>query len=128
MIIIASVIITSSRFSEDVISDKYYLFYLLMELIAFLSFFFIIIKRIKIHFAAIDVLILIFAFIVILHQSNEVATKHILLTLILILYYYLRLAFQENRHIKYWLTVCFIMTGLVESILQIASLLLTITC
>ena len=80
-LIIVSVFITALGFGYGIVSHKHFWFYLLMGLVAFLSFCFIIIKRIEIKFTTIDILILIFAFIVILHQRDEVATKHILLTL-----------------------------------------------
>ena len=121
-LIIVAVFITSLGFGNGIVSDKYFWFYFLMGLITFLSFCIIIIKRTEIQFTIIDVLIIIFAFAIILHQSDEVTTKHILFILIVILFYYLRVAFQDNKHIKYLLTVCFIMTVLVESILGLIQL------
>jgi len=122
LIILVAVFLTSIGFGSDFVTDKYFWFYLLMGLIAFLSFCIVIIKRTEMPFKPIDVLILIFTFAIILHQRDVVTTKHILLILIVLLFYYIRLAFQENKHIKYWFTVCFIMTGLVESIFGLMQL------
>jgi hypothetical protein len=50
-----------------------------------------------------------------IHHS-EAETKHVLLLLVVLLYFCFRIVFQVNSSSKYWMTVCFIITGLVEAV------------
>jgi hypothetical protein len=63
-----------------------------------------------------DGLVLLFGITTTLFSNSEVITKKILLILVIVLYFNYRIALQNNKRAACWLTVCFIITGLVEAV------------
>ena len=49
-------------------------------------------------------------------NGSEAITKHILLILVILLYFYFRMAFQTQKTARYWLPVFLMITGLVEAV------------
>ena len=120
MSIFTTALIVSNDLANGTVSGKYFWFYLSIGLIAISSVVVAILKKRRTQFTAIDCLILIFIFssffFITQSYSGVFITKHALLILIAILCYYFRFIFQTNKSTAYWLTVCFIFTGLVESL------------
>jgi hypothetical protein len=75
-----------------------------------------------------DGLVLLYGFVAlftscVLHHS-EAVTKHILLALVIVLYFCFKLLFHRNRQSHYWVVLFFLTTGLIESLFQEKSVML----
>ena len=114
---ITTVFIISNNIANGIVSSKYFWFYLS---IVFISISCIIIKKKITFFCVIDSFIILSIFDLFLFNrySNYdiITTKYILLILIIILYFYFKSVFQTNKNAIFWTKICFIITGLVESI------------
>ena len=112
--------ITSNELANGIVSGKYFWFYLSMVLIVVSSPIFLFSKKkslIRVNDALvvsyIIILLLTFAFM----NHEVIATKHILLILIINLFFIFRFIFiKSNKNLIYLLIVCFIITGLIEAI------------
>jgi hypothetical protein len=112
---------TSKSIVNGIVSGKIFLFFLLTGFISVVIAICVPFKlNKKVQFATVDFLIMIFAFcvVVFLIRSNasEITTNHIIILLIVFLFFYFRFALQTNKRSIFWLTLCLIITGLVEAI------------
>ena len=119
-LIISTALIISKELGNGIVSGKYFGFYLSMLLITATSVNIAINRRKKIQLEIIDYFISLLIFISLLSaihlKCNAISTKDVILILIVILYFYFKLIFHKNESAKYWLKVCFIITGLAESL------------
>jgi Lipid A core - O-antigen ligase and related enzymes len=110
----------SNELANGIVSGKYFWFYLSMGLIAVSLPIFLFTKKkslIRVNDALIVSYIIILLLTFTFTNHEVIATKHILLILLINLYFIFRFIFiKTNKNIIYWLIVCFIITGLVESI------------
>ena len=125
-IVLSTVFIVNKEIAHGVISGKYFWFYLSMGLCSLVSVGLVVFSRKKLQFNLLDGLFVLLGltsllFINFIHIS-EMATKQILLILVIFLYFYFNLSLKNNKHARYWLTVCFIFTGLVEAVWGIRQL------
>jgi len=119
MLITTTVLIVSNDLANGPVSGKYFWFYLSIGLIAISYVIIAILNKRKTQLTAIDCLILLFiftSFFIVYSFNGLFITKYALFILITILYYYFRFTFQTNNSAAYWIIICFIFTGLVESI------------
>ena len=111
--------IISKELANGIVSGKFFWFYLSMGLIAVSYSFIVSFESEKMKLRIVDFFIITFILILplLLYPTTDaIITKHILLILITILYFYLRFLFQTNKNVVFWLTISFIFTGLIESI------------
>ena len=91
-----------------------------MGLVSIFSFVTTMISKHNLKFNLLDGLVMLFGVTTFFSnnyvQNSDAITKQILLILIIILYFYYRLAFQLNKYTSYWLSICFVVTGLVEAV------------
>jgi len=112
-------IITSNSLANGIVSGKHFWLYMSIGLTAIyftIIFFF---KKRKIQLTIIDYIILLFIFLSFFFITNlynsEFTTKHILLILISVLYFYFKFLLRI-KCAKYWITIFFLFTCLVESL------------
>ena len=120
IMVLTTVFIVNKEMAHGVISGKYFWFYFSVGLCSIVSTGFIVFSRKKLQFNLLDGLVVLYGLTVLLFinfiNSSETVTKQILLTFVIFLYFYFILSFKGNKNAVYWLTVCFIFTGLVEAI------------
>ncbi|MDR1331572.1 MAG: O-antigen ligase family protein, partial [Tannerella sp.] len=115
----ATVFVVRPELGNGIVSGKYFLFYLSMGVLAVVSVVYGLVRRPAVRFGWIDGLILLYGagtlsvsyFI----HSSEAVTKHVLLALIVLLYFYFRMFLSTSKSNGYWLTLFFLVTGLVEA-------------
>ena len=127
VLLILTPLFTSSELENGIVSGKYFWFYFSMGLVSITSVISVVSRQNRnIQIAINDKLVLLFAFCIflfVIFSKNEInITKHILLILIIVLYFQFRLFFQVNKHSIYWLSLCFILTGLIEAIWGLSQL------
>ena len=113
-------IITSNELTNGVVSGKYFLFFMSMGLIAVSLPIFLFTKK-KSLIRVNDAIVVFFLLTLLLNftftNHEVIMTKHILLILLLNLYFIFRFIFiKTNKNVIYWFIICFIITGLVEAI------------
>ena len=117
--ILFTVLIVSQELENGIVSGKDFWFIFVMGLVSLVSFGLIINRRIINQFTILDGIIFMFGIISILFSlffhKSELFTKQFLLLLVIILYFYFRLILQEKKAFCA-LTICFILTGLIEAI------------
>ena len=118
--LIFTALIILNNLGNGFVSGKYFWFYLSTGLTSAISISLVISDRKKTQLVASDLLIILFTFTAlfffIFSNNNTFTTKYILLILIAILYFCFKYSIQANRIANYWLTICFIITGLAEAI------------
>jgi tetratricopeptide (TPR) repeat protein len=118
--ILFSVFVIFPYLNNGITSGFFLGFHLSIEIIAITSVGLIIINAKKVQFGTMDSFIVLFMctslFFIIYSGYEKTTTKHILSLLIPILYFYFRFVFQINKQSSYWLSACFILTGLTEAI------------
>ena len=115
---------TNKNIANGIVSGKYFWFYFSIEFISFTSTVIIVFSfQKKITLSWFDVLILSYSIVTLFNlshiSSSDTITKQIIFILIIISFFFIRFAIQITpigRRTVYWLIVCFIITGLVESI------------
>jgi len=120
IVVLATIFIVNKEMAHGVISGKYFWFYFSMGLCSFVSTGLVVFNRNKLQVNLLDGLVALFGltsllFVNFIHFSDAV-TKQILLVLVIMLYFFFILPLKGNKNIIYWLTVCFIFTGLVEAV------------
>jgi len=120
LLLFSTVFVINRDLEYGVVYGKYFWFYLSMGIMAVWSIFAVVIHVKTIRFNWKDGLILLFGLVALSvsfwGNSLDVTTKHILLILIIILYFYFRIAFQTNQAARNWLPVFLMITGLVEAV------------
>ena len=114
--IITTTLITSKDLANGNVSGKYFWFYLSIGLVSASYLIISFIKKDRIRFGIVDVIILMLLPILLFANLNTNATRLILLILIILLIFYFRVFFYKNKKIVYWLSICYILTGLIECI------------
>ena len=118
ILLLATVFIINNQFTNGIVVGKYYWFYGNMGLFSVFAIAMISVSNRKQQVITIDCLVFIFGIASIFfshyYNTSESITKQILLILLIILFYYFRLALHSNNNTIYWLTICFIFTGLVS--------------
>ena len=117
---LAAVFVIRPELGNGVVSGKYFWFYLSMGVIAVISVVDGLARRQAIPIKRIDILILLYGACTLsasyfLH-SSEAVTKHILLALIILLYFYFRMFLSAPKSRVYWLILFFLATGLAEAV------------
>lgn len=114
--VLATVFVIRPELERGVVSGKYFWFYLSMGIVTILSTIMIIKHFIRITLS--DCLILLFGMSMLSISywinGSESITKHILLLLVITLYFYFRMQFQLFKSSIYWLSLFLIITGLIE--------------
>jgi tetratricopeptide (TPR) repeat protein len=122
MVTLSTVFVVAPGMENGVVSGKYAWFYLSMAVAAIVSACIAMTSRkpkpFQINVA--DGLILLYGLVSLsvsywLNHSESV-TKHILLTLVILLYFCFKILFHYNRQTLYWIILFFLVTGLVESL------------
>ncbi|MDR0538443.1 MAG: hypothetical protein LBH04_10470, partial [Tannerellaceae bacterium] len=108
-----TVFIVHSDLPYGFISGKYFCFYLSIGIVAITTVLSMKNARANINIA--DCLILLFGITTLtvsyFIHSSEATTKHILLSLILLLYFYFKTVFIQHKSARYWLNLFFLLTG-----------------
>jgi hypothetical protein len=120
MLLLATTFVVSHELGDGIVSGKYFWFYLSTGLISIISFGLVSFSRNKLQFSLLDGLILLWGILFLIFNSgvhhSEAVTKQILLILVIILYFYFRFIFQVSKRSIYFITLSFIITGLVEAV------------
>ncbi len=119
MAIFYSVLVISPQLNNSIVSGKYFWLYFSVGLTAIIHVNTLFLQNKKKQFGITDCLFLLSlstGVFIWLQSYDETTTKQIIFILTLIIYFYFRYAFQTNKHSSYWLSVCFILTGFIESI------------
>ncbi|MDR0698192.1 MAG: O-antigen ligase family protein [Tannerella sp.] len=119
MMVFATVFVVRPELGNGVVSGKYFWFYLSIGMIAVISVVNGLARRQAIRLKWVDGLILLYGASTLstsyfLH-SSEAVTKHLLLVLIILLYFYFKMFLATLKSNGYWLVLFFLATGLVES-------------
>ena len=123
--VLATVFVVNRELANGVVAGKYFWFYLSMGVLAVQSVINVFLPQGRNGFtqgaqSANDWLIPVFGVITLtvsyFVNGSEAITKHILLILLVLLYFYFRMAFQTHRSAYYWLPVFLMVTGLVEAV------------
>ena len=118
--VLSIVFVVNSELAHGIVVGKYFWFYLSMGVMAVWSIISLAIHAKSVRFSCNDVLILLFGLITLpisyWVNGSDVSSKHILLILIIILYFYFKIAFQMNKSAHYWLPVFLMITGFVEAV------------
>ena len=116
--VLSTVFVINRELANGVVSGKYFWFYAAMGVLAISSFFTA--KEMQRAQNINNGLILLFGvitlFVSYFVNGSEAGAKHILLILIILLYFYFRIAFQTQKAARYWLPVFLMITGLIEAI------------
>jgi len=123
--VLATVFVVSRKLANGVVSGKYFWFYLSMGVLAVSTIFTVFFNtkdtmKTPGTQSRNDWMILIFGVVTLtvsyFYNGSEAVTKHIILILVILLYFYFKGAFQMQKAARYWLPVFLIVTGLVEAI------------
>ena len=119
-LVLATVFVVNRDLANGVVSGKYFWFYLSMGILAVMSVVAVAKSAKPVRITLNDCLVLLFGLITMsvsyFVNGSEAITKHILLVLIILLYFFLKMAFQTQKAARYWLPVFMMMTGLIEAI------------
>lgn len=117
--ILGTVFVVSNHLGNGIVSGKYFWFYLSIGIYAVISALFIIKHNKSVRISLIDCLILSFGIITVFVSyrinHSEAITKHILLVLIILFYFYSRLTLRAKPSNLYWMTLGLLLTGFLES-------------
>ena len=127
-IVLATVFVINREFEKEIVSGKFFWFYMTIGIIA-VSSIITIVRTVRlrsqtglqsIRISLNDCLVLTFTLITLLvncfDNNSELATKHILLILLILLYFYFKTTFQTLKPSRYWLPLFLMITGLVEAV------------
>jgi len=118
-LVLSTVFAVDETLANGIVSAKYFWFYGAMGLTALVSLLVYGYRRTACKFYPVDSLLLLFTVFVLTADyfifSNPVTTKWILLVQLLLLFMYFRIALQDKT-LRFYLTVFFIFTGLVEAL------------
>ena len=123
--IFATVFIVDKDFVNGIVFGKYFWFYSTIIAVALATFSSLIINKIPdIHWETIDRVIFFYiaSVIVFVPNLNDTSQKMALLPLIICLYFYFRFFLTSYHSARYYLSLCFICTGLIESAIGLAQL------
>jgi tetratricopeptide (TPR) repeat protein len=120
LLVLTTVFAVRPELGNGVVSGKYFRFYLSMGIIAVISVVYGLVHRPTVRIKRIDGLILLYGASTLsvsyfLH-SSEAVTKHLLLALIILLYFYFRMFLSAAKSNGYRLALFFLATGLVEAV------------
>ena len=122
------VFVINRELEQGIVSGKYFWFYISIGLVAFSSIITVVrIVRLRsqnsdqsARISFNDYLVLLFGLITLsvsyFVNNSEAVTKHILLVLLILLYFYFKTVFQTNKIARYWFPLLLIITGLVEAV------------
>ena len=118
--VLATVFVINRELVDGVVSGKYFWFYLSMGVLA-ISSIIAVAKSVKpVRIALNDCLVLLFGLITLsvsyFVNGSEAITKQILLILIILLYFYFKIALQTQKTARYWFPVLLMLTGLIEAV------------
>jgi len=118
-LVLSTVFAVDETLANGVVSAKYFWFYGAMGITALVSLLVFGFKRTVFKLYPVDFLLLLFAGFVLainyLDSGYRVSTKWVLLVQLLLLFFYFRIALQ-NKTLRFYLSVFFVLTGLVEAI------------
>lgn len=118
-LVLSTVFAVGETLANDVVSSKYFWFYVAMGITALVSLFVYGCRRAARKFYPVDFLLLLFTVIGLTSNyfifRTPITTKWILLVQLLLLFIYFRIALQDKT-LRFYLTVFFIFTGLVEAV------------
>lgn len=118
-LVLSTVFAVDETLANGVVSAKYFWFYGAMGIIALVSLMMYGCRRTACKFYLVDFLLLLFTGYVLavnyFDSGNTFSTKWILLVQLLLLFIYFRIALQDKT-IRFYITVFFIFTGLVEAV------------
>jgi len=118
-LVLSTVFAVDETLANGVVSAKYFWFYGAMGITALVSLLVYRCRRAACKFYPVDFLLLLFTVIGLTSNyfifSNPITTKWILLVQLLLLFFYFRIALQDKT-LRFYLTVFFIFTGLVEAV------------
>lgn len=123
---LGTVFVVSNHLGNGIVSGKYFWFYLSMGGYAFISGLFIV-KHIKsVRVSLNDCLILLFGIITLFISyrinHSEAITRHILLVLIILFYFYNKLILRAQPSNLYWMVTGLLLTGFIETYLGLRQL------
>ena len=118
--VLSTAFVINRGLTNGVVTGKYFWFYLSMGVLAVSSIIAVARNSKVIRFNGFDGLILVFGLITLAVSywinGSEAVTAHVLLTLLIVLYFYFRITFQTNQSARFWLPVFLMITGLVEAV------------
>jgi tetratricopeptide (TPR) repeat protein len=118
-LVLSTVFAVDETLANGVVSAKYLLFYGAMGITALISLLVYGCMRTASKYYPVDFLLLLFTVFVLTANyfifRNPVTTKWILLVQLLLLFFYFRVALQ-NKTLRFYISVFFIFTGLVEAV------------
>jgi tetratricopeptide (TPR) repeat protein len=118
-LVLSTVFAVDETLANGVVSAKYFWFYGAMGVTAFFSLLVYGFRRTDCKFHPADVLLALFTCFVLAVNyfvyGNTFSTKWILLVQLLLLFFYFRIALQDKT-LRFYITVFFIFTGLVEAV------------
>jgi len=118
-LVLSTVFSVDETLANGVVSAKYFWFYRAMGLTALVSLLVYGGKRTACEFYPVDFFLFLFTVVVLSANyyifSNPITTKWILLVQLLLLFFYFRIAMQDKT-LRFYISVFFIFTGLVESV------------
>jgi tetratricopeptide (TPR) repeat protein len=120
-LVLSTVFVVAPELENGTVSGKYMWFYLSMAVAAAVPAGIILISPSPrpLRLNVTDGLILLYGLIALFSSywlnHSEAVTKHILLALVILLYFCFKTLFHINRKTLYWLVIFFLVTGLVES-------------
>jgi len=117
-LILCTVFAVDESLANGVVSAKYFWFYGAMGVIALVSLLVYAFRRDSCKFYPVDLLLLVFTGYVLavnFYSGYSFSTKWVLLVQLLLLFFYFRIALPDKA-LRFYLTVFFIFTGLVEAV------------
>lgn len=118
--VLSTTFIVNYNLGNGIVSGKYFWFYLSIGVCAAISTMLIIKNCRIIYFSPADYLILLFGMLTLSvsfwMNNSEETTKHTLLVLVLIFYFYSKVTFCLQKSSSYWMVLGLLFAGLIESI------------
>ena len=127
-LVLTTVFVINKELEQGIVSGKYFWFYFSMGIVA-VSLIIAVVRIVRlrsqsgyqiIRISLNDYLVLLFGMITLsvsyFANNSEAATKHILLALLILLYFYFKAVFQTRKVAHYWLPLFLMITGLVEAV------------
>jgi len=118
-LVLSTVFAVDETLANGIVSAKYFWFYGAMGITALVSLMVYCCRRTACKFYPVDSLLLLFTVFVLavnyFNSGNTFSSKWILLLQLLLLFIYFRIALQDKT-LRFYLTVYFIFTGLVETV------------
>ncbi|MGV8096488.1 MAG: O-antigen ligase family protein [Mangrovibacterium sp.] len=119
ILVLCTVFVINSELEDGIVSGKYFWFYFSILMAAVASVWIVLRYPESVQVGLSDFLILIFGAttipISIWLNSSEAITKHILLLLIILLYFLFKILFRNHRSNLYWTILFLLITSFIES-------------